>query len=259
MAEQETATKRRRERHVTWKHSLWYHVCWSCCWLPLKLLFRVRHRGARHVPRKGPVLVVSNHQSFLDPPAIGIGLWRRMNYLARKQLFTFKPFALLIASVDAIPLDQDGIGFQGIKETIRRLRNNEMVLIFPEGARSYDGKMVPFRKGYINIAVKTGSTTAMGVQFENIGESAGIPIKTLVTVGNPLGGTQAAGGADQIWTYDGHTWTKYYYYKRGATTKWCVAGSTVEIGDDVTIAAGSAFFFVRSTDASGATTIQFSR
>ena len=169
MAEQETKPAGRKQRHVTWKHELWYHVCWSFCWLAVKILFRARHRGARHVPRKGPVLVVSNHQSFLDPPAIGVGLWRRMNYLARKQLFTFKPFALLIASVDAIPLDQDGIGFQGIKETIRRLRNNEMVLIFPEGARSYDGNMVPFRKGYINIAVKTGSVivpTAIAGAFQ---------------------------------------------------------------------------------------------
>ncbi len=169
MAEQETKSKRRKERHVTWKHELWYHVCWSFCKIALGLLYRTRHIGRGNVPKKGPVLVVSNHQSFLDPPAIGVGVWRRMNYLARKQLFTFKPFALLIASVDAIPLDQDGIGFQGIKETIRRLRNNEMVLIFPEGARSYDGQMVPFRKGYINIAVKTGSTivpTAIAGAFQ---------------------------------------------------------------------------------------------
>lgn len=94
----------------------------------------------------------------------------------------------------------------------------------------------------------------MGVQFENVGESTGIPIKKLVTVGNPLGGTQAAAAADQIWTYDGHTWTKYYYYKRGATTKWCKAGTTVEIGDDVVLQPGQSFFFVRSTADSNATT-----
>ena len=113
--------------------------------------------------------------------------------------------------------------------------------------------------GYNTITVRTGSTTAMGVQFENIGESAGIPIKRLVTVGNPLGATSAIGTADQIWTYDGHTWTKYYYYKRGSTVKWCLAGGTTEIGDDITVPAGSAFFFVRSTAASGATTIAFER
>lgn len=148
---------KRKERHVSFCHEMWYHFCWSIAWFVLKFGFRVRYRGCRNVPGKGPVLVVANHQSYLDPPAIGAGIWRRMNYLARKELFTFKPFALLIASVDAIPLDQNGIGFQGIKETMRRLRNKEMVLIFPEGKRSDDGQMTPFMKGYVNMAVKTGA------------------------------------------------------------------------------------------------------
>ena len=96
----------------------------------------------------------------------------------------------------------------------------------------------------------------MGVQFNDVATAGGIPIKKLVTVGNPLGGTQAAAAADQIWTYDGYTWTKYYYYKRGTTTKWCLAGSTAEIGDDVVLNPGQSFFFVRSTaDSNESTTL----
>lgn len=169
MTEKTVKSGGRKERHVTWRHEMWYHFCWSFCWFTSIFLFRSKYIGRKNVPKKGPVLVVSNHQSFLDPPVIGGGIWRRMNYLARKQLFKFKPFALLIASVDAIPLDQEGIGFQGIKETIRRLRNKEMVLIFPEGSRSHDGAMIPFMTGYINIAVKTKSTivpTAIVGAFE---------------------------------------------------------------------------------------------
>ena len=99
----------------------------------------------------------------------------------------------------------------------------------------------------------------MGVQFENIGESAGIPVKRLVTVGNPLGGTSAITSADQIWTYNGFTWTKYYYYKRGTTVKWCLAGSTTEIGDDVVLRPGQSFFFVRSNaDPNESTTLTLS-
>lgn len=96
----------------------------------------------------------------------------------------------------------------------------------------------------------------MGVQFENIGATAGIPIKKIVTVGTPLGATSANSSADQIWTYDGYTWTKYYFYKRGTTTKWCKAGSTTELGDDVFLQSGQSFFFVRSSaDTAESTTL----
>ncbi|MGI5832065.1 MAG: lysophospholipid acyltransferase family protein [Thermoguttaceae bacterium] len=169
MAEKQTKSKSRKGRHVSWAQKTWYHFCWCLCWLVMVFLFRARYTGRRNIPKKGPALVVSNHQSYLDPPAVGAGFWRPMNYLARKQLFKFKPFSLLIASVNAIQLDQEGIGFQGVKETIRRLRNNEMVLIFPEGSRSHDGAMIPFMKGYVNIAVKTGSVivpTAIAGAFQ---------------------------------------------------------------------------------------------
>ena len=73
-----------------------------------------------------------------------------------------------------------------------------------------------------------------------------MPVKSIVKVANPAGSTSAIAAADQIWTYDGHEWTKYYYYKRGATTKWCVAGSTTEIGDDVVLKSGQSFYFIRS-------------
>ena len=148
----------KKQRVVTFGHQVWYQICRGTMWILLELLFRVRHRGRKNIPRKGPALIFSNHQSYIDPPAVGIGVFRRMNYLAKQGLFTSKFFGWLIRSVDAIPLDQEGIGFQGIKETLKRLRNGEMVLIFPEGRRSLDGELAPFRTGYVNIAVKSGAT-----------------------------------------------------------------------------------------------------
>ena len=118
------------------------------------IFYGARYFGQHNVPKTGGVLVVSNHQSHYDPPLIGAGIKRRLNYLARKTLFKFKPFALLIDSLDAIPLDNEGIGFEGIKETIKRLKNGEMVLMFPEGARSWDGKMTPFKSGFLTLAIR---------------------------------------------------------------------------------------------------------
>jgi 1-acyl-sn-glycerol-3-phosphate acyltransferase len=147
-----------KKRVVTKKHAFWYHVCQGSLYVGLKLFFRIKYTNAKYVPRSGPTLLVANHQSFLDPPAVGCGYFRCTNYLARKTLFKFKPFGKLIDSVDAIPLETQGLGYQGIKETIRRLKNNEAVLIFPEGQRCYDGEIAPFTSGYASLAVKANAT-----------------------------------------------------------------------------------------------------
>lgn len=145
-------------RKVTWRGRVWYQLCRTVCQISLNILARPRCEGRRNVPKSGPLLIVSNHQSNLDPPLIGSRILRRINYLAKKELFQSKLFGALIRSVEAISLDQKGIGFQGIKETLKRLRNSEGVLIFPEGMRTLDGELNEFRKGYINLAIKTGAT-----------------------------------------------------------------------------------------------------
>lgn len=186
-------TKYRGARLVTFRYRMWYRFCWSLVGIFLTVCFFLRHKGNKNIPGKGPVLVVSNHQSFLDPPAVGCGVFRRMNYLARKTLFKFKPFGWLIDSVNAIPLDQEGIGYAGIKETLRRLKNDEMVLIFPEGARSEDGEIAPFRTGYIALAVRSRATivpAAIAGAFEAFPRNRKLPIPFIhpirVEYGKPL-------------------------------------------------------------------------
>ncbi len=116
------------------------------------LIFRVRVRGRERVPKTGGALVLSNHQSHLDPIIMGVAADRRMNYLARQTLFRFAPFGLLIRSFDAIPLDREGLGLSGLKETMNRLKRGEMVLIFPEGTRTCDGEVGPFKSGFCTLA-----------------------------------------------------------------------------------------------------------
>jgi len=145
-------------RVVTWQQRVFYDFLRIVVWLFFGILYRTRYFGRNHLPESGPVLVVSNHQSHFDPPLIAAGLRRRMNFLARKSLFKFKPFAWLIDFLDAIPLEVDGIGFEGIKESLKRLRNGEMILIFPEGARTWDGEIAPYRQGALTLAVRSKAT-----------------------------------------------------------------------------------------------------
>ncbi len=192
-SEVQSSRRQTKKRVVTRTHAFWYHVCQFSLYLMLKALCRTKYVNAQNVPKKGPTLLVSNHQSFIDPPAVGTGYYRMTNYLARKTLFKFKPFGKLIDSVDAIPLETNGLGFAGIKETLRRLKNDEAVVIFPEGSRSFDGELQPFTSGYASLAVKTNATivpVAIAGAFEAWPRTAKYPSpfkpRVIVEYGAPI-------------------------------------------------------------------------
>lgn len=121
-----------------------------CSWLSAMILtqfFGLRVIGQRHIPRRGGVLLIANHQSFLDPTAIGGGRQRHFNYLARKTLFRNRFFGWLIRTLNTVPVDQDGIGIEGIRNIIARLEAGHPVLVFPEGERTRDGSLQPLKAG----------------------------------------------------------------------------------------------------------------
>ena len=136
---------------------LWYQFLRHCLQIGGVLAYGVRYYGRENIPTHGGVLVVCNHQSHFDPPLVGMGVNRRMNYLARDTLFTFPPFRWLIHSVDAIPIDREGVGLSGVKESLRRLKRGEMVVVFPEGTRTRDGEIGRFRPGFTALASRSGA------------------------------------------------------------------------------------------------------
>lgn len=136
-------------------HRYWYELCRMVVYLFALVFYRARHTGTQNIPAEGPVLMVSNHQSHLDPPLVGCGCRRHMNFLARDTLFLSPVFAKLISSVNAIPIDREGGGLAGIKETLRRLKRGEMVLLFPEGTRTPNGEIQRFRPGFTTLAVRS--------------------------------------------------------------------------------------------------------
>jgi 1-acyl-sn-glycerol-3-phosphate acyltransferase len=136
---------------------LWYDLVRRTIHVGGVLAYGLRHSGRRNIPQSGPVLVVSNHQSHFDPPLVGAGCPRRMNYLARETLFDIAPLGWLIRSLDAIPIDREGLGLAGMRESLRRLKRGEMVLIFPEGTRTRDGRIAPFQPGFTALAARSGA------------------------------------------------------------------------------------------------------
>jgi 1-acyl-sn-glycerol-3-phosphate acyltransferase len=149
---------------------LWYDFLRIVCRLAGVALFRIRCHGRQWFPPNGGALVLSNHQSHLDPLIIGLACNRRMNYLARETLFGFAPFRWLIRSLDAIPIDREGMGMSGLKETLRRLKHEELVLIFPEGTRTRDGEVAPLKPGF-SALVKRAKVPLVPVAIEGAFES----------------------------------------------------------------------------------------
>lgn len=113
--------------------------------------FRLRWTGSENFPTHGGALICANHQSFFDPVLVGLTCDRRMNYLARDTLFQSPILAPLIRYLDAIPIDREGGGLAGLKETLRRLKAGEQVLIFPEGTRTRDGEVSSLKPGFCAV------------------------------------------------------------------------------------------------------------
>ena len=130
----------------------WYWLTTVVVRMSVALANDSRCIGIHHWPKEGGALLCANHQSYLDPILIGSICPRSMNYLARESLFRYRPLAALMRIYHAIPLQRDGLGIGGLKESLRRLRNGEQLLIFPEGTRSPDGELKKFQPGFTILA-----------------------------------------------------------------------------------------------------------
>ena len=121
-----------------------------------RLMYRLRYTGQTNIPSQGPVIYAANHQSNLDPPAIGCLVWDRpFIALARVGLFKFKPFAWMIRLPGAIPLRRGRGDAQAIRAAIDQLNAGGCVLMFPEGTRSPDGTVQPFKAGILVLVKRT--------------------------------------------------------------------------------------------------------
>lgn len=158
----------------------------------MRLLFRLEIVSPGLVPATGPVLIVSNHVSVLDPPLVGGAAPRPLYFMAKEELFRIPLFGRLIRSLNARPVRRDGSDMRALKAALAQLEEGHALLVFPEGTRGEEGQ--PLRDGKPGVgmlAVLSGApvvpvyVSGSGVALPR-GRTLPRPARVRVTFGPPL-------------------------------------------------------------------------
>jgi 1-acyl-sn-glycerol-3-phosphate acyltransferase len=153
------------------------------------IYFRMQRIGREHLPRSGPLLLASNHRSFLDPFVIGTLVRRPVYYMAKRELFEKRWRAWLLNALGAFPVDR-GAGDTAAIDTARAiLARGDCVVVFPEGTRVRTGPLGDPRRGVGRLALETGVAVApvAVIGTEDVRRGWRIrPRKVRIRVGAPI-------------------------------------------------------------------------
>lgn len=153
---------------------LWVRWAWVASSILVKngirFGWRLRVTGAHHIPKRGGVLIVSNHLSSIDPPVVGTVAWpRKLYYMAKIELFRQPVMRLAITRTGAFPVRRGEADREAIRMARGILRRGDAMVMFPEGTRSDDGVLGGPFPGAGMLALEPGITVVpmalWGTQF----------------------------------------------------------------------------------------------
>ena len=159
-------------RKTTWV----YEIAWYVSRIVFTVFFRVRYFYDSKLPAVGPLILAANHASYFDPPLVGSGLSRPVNYLARDTLFKHAAFTFILKRLLCVPVDREGAGAAGLKGIIDRLSCGGVILLFPEGTRTPNGALLPARAG-LGLTVIKSSAPVIPVRVFGTFEAYGRHLK----------------------------------------------------------------------------------
>lgn len=144
---------------------LWWDACRLFTTVLAKLAFGLKVVGRERIPRTGPLLYLSNHQSFLDPVINGAAIHDRpFRPFARETLFR-GPFGVVIRSLGALPVVGGGGDKAVMRAALAELDAGRCVLVYPEGSRTFDGGLAPFKSG-IALLLKRSRARVVPIGIE---------------------------------------------------------------------------------------------
>jgi len=168
-----------------------YNIFYNLAKLLARFAFSMRVVHPERMIESGPLILAVNHASYFDPPLAGICSRRAVYYLARKNLLKWPFFGPLFPAMNVIPVERDGNDMSALREVIRKIREGNGVVLFPEGTRSRDGNLGPARGGLGFVIAKTGATVLpMRIfgSFEAFSRDAILPrfLPITVSIGEPI-------------------------------------------------------------------------
>lgn len=133
----------------------WYRFTFIVSHFLARCFFSFRVLHSERIPKEGGIILASNHQSFLDPPLLGISCPREIHTLARKSLFDWPVFGYIFRKINVIPIEQKRADMSALKIIISLVKEGHATAIFPEGTRTSDGQLQPAQAGLGLMIAKT--------------------------------------------------------------------------------------------------------
>ena len=122
--------------------------------LILKAVFGLQVFDRENIPKKGGFILASNHVSYLDPIVLGAACSRKLNFMAKQELFSNAFFSWFISNLGSFPVKRNATDLLALKEAMRRIKKGGGLLLFPEGTRRFDGVSCEPHSGVGFLATK---------------------------------------------------------------------------------------------------------
>lgn len=119
--------------------------------------FRIEFEGTEHVPSEGPVIIAPNHESYFDPIWVSLPFNRPLRYMTWDRMFKVPILGTVMRAFGAFPVNVKTGDRGALKLSLEHLKSGGGLVIFPEGSRTRDGDIQPFKQGVIRLALETGA------------------------------------------------------------------------------------------------------
>jgi 1-acyl-sn-glycerol-3-phosphate acyltransferase len=144
-----------------------YHFAYVICNAFVKVGFKFRAEGVENLPQTGGYILCSNHRSYLDPIFLGVKVKRQLAFMAKEELFRVKLLGPIIKKLGAFPIARGKGDTRAVEFAIDTVKSGKALMLFPEGTRSKDGKLLKLKSGAIVIASQSqGLIVPSAIIFE---------------------------------------------------------------------------------------------